>query len=348
MSPLHAEPVASETEEEVGAPPADPIIDRPALTYDPDSGRVSRRQFRFLLILTLVNTLMLGGFVVGPGLSKLAGGWWQDYKRWRSDREAAKQRQAARAKRLADYGKLLAHADPPDKVVYDEDQERAAKLIGSGAYFRSRSGGNFIYLTPRPWQFPAEAPPPTGFQFIAAPPGAPLFVHGRKSARGQERLVWVTLEARQGSSEETRFADAPRRFMIRTQRQLGAQSFAPDSTADGVLVAATRYLEILDRETRVTWTRTTSWENGAVEVEPEQVMRFFAGQPDPIDQSHFTIAYELNGRRDVLDGYLKDDDTVTLEPRQGRIVYSDAAGRNRRWDPFAERPATAPATRPAK
>jgi hypothetical protein len=35
-------------------------------------------------------------------------------------------------------------------------------------------------------------------------------------------------------------------------------------------------------------------------------LRFFAGQPDPDDDSHFTIQYELNGRPGIIDGTLND------------------------------------------
>jgi hypothetical protein len=40
-----------------------------------------------------------------------------------------------------------------------------------------------------------------------------------------------------------------------------------------------------------------------------------AGQPDPVDPSHFTIRYQMWGQDDVLDGRLNDDDSVTLTPR---------------------------------
>jgi hypothetical protein len=36
-------------------------------------------------------------------------------------------------------------------------------------------------------------------------------------------------------------------------------------------------------------------------------MRIFAGQVDPVDESHFTVPYELNGVRGVLDGWLEDN-----------------------------------------
>jgi hypothetical protein len=43
--------------------------------------------------------------------------------------------------------------------------------------------------------------------------------------------------------------------------------------------------------------------------------RLYAGQIDPADESHFTIKYEYSDRSGTIDGWLKDDDTVVLEPR---------------------------------
>jgi hypothetical protein len=50
-------------------------------------------------------------------------------------------------------------------------------------------------------------------------------------------------------------------------------------------------------------------------IGPPDRLRVFAGQPDPNDPSHFTIDYEVHGVRHTLDGWLRDDDTVVIEPR---------------------------------
>jgi hypothetical protein len=41
-------------------------------------------------------------------------------------------------------------------------------------------------------------------------------------------------------------------------------------------------------------------------------LRVFAGQPDPFDDSHFTIGYEADHHAGTIDGWLEDDDTVKL------------------------------------
>jgi hypothetical protein len=346
MSPLAADPVATEPEEDVGPLPSAAQVTPPALTYDLEPGRpqVTRRQFRFLLILTLVNTLMLGAFVAGPGISKMTAGWWNNYKRWRDDRAKARQDKAIRDKFLVDYRRILTHSAPPDKVAYEEDQDRAAKLLAAGDH-TTFFGGNPVYLTPKPWQTPVMPHAPLPLQLMSirsGVPGAPLFIGGRKTPSGEERFVWVGLISDQRWETVRDRSDAvatSRRYNVKTRRILSARAYRPHAV-DTVLEGGGQHtLEILqppDGETTVTWTMTTSWENGRIDVLPRHLMRFFMGQPDPNDSSRFTITYEINGERGILDGQLHDDQTVTLRPRQGRIVRSDQLGRSREWDPHAE------------
>lgn len=53
---------------------------------------------------------------------------------------------------------------------------------------------------------------------------------------------------------------------------------------------------------------------------PSDKIHVFAGQPDPQDPTHFTIGYTVNGHADTIDGWLAANDTVRLEPRQGRVL----------------------------
>ena len=362
MAPMPVETVAEESREQRPEKTEPAKEAPPTLTYDLEPGRspVSRRQFRVLLILTLVNTLMLGAFVAGPGLSKLVGGWWRDYKGWQAGRAAAKQARQIRAQFEADYRKLLSHADPPDKVVYEEDADRARNLADATGYAVGRTTGRgFVYLIPKPWQFPVKAQHPAlmlSMQSGPNPAAAPLFVGGLKSPSGEERLVVVTLDC-EVSSETISLADfhppegtSQRRSWIGTERMISFATFRPHDRDTTLVGTAYRRLQIQqppERRALVKWTKTTSWENGRIEVEPGQVMRFFAGQVDPADPSHFTIRYEMNGVVGWFDGWLRDDGNVVLEPRAGRVVQSDPRGLTRVWNPYAEpapRATTGPST----
>jgi hypothetical protein len=45
-------------------------------------------------------------------------------------------------------------------------------------------------------------------------------------------------------------------------------------------------------------------------------LRWYAGQPDELDSTHFTIDYEVAGVRGTVDGYLSDDGRhVRMQPR---------------------------------
>lgn len=47
---------------------------------------------------------------------------------------------------------------------------------------------------------------------------------------------------------------------------------------------------------------------------------FYAAQPDPDDPSHLVIEYEVAGQKQVMDGWLTDDDEVLLEHRAPPIA----------------------------
>ena len=109
MSPISVEPVSPDE-----APASEPP---PQIPYESAASPISRRQFRFLVMLTLFNTLMLGIFVAGPGVSRITGGWWQDYKRWQADRVAAQQKAQAQKKFEADFQAALQFRAPENQLV---------------------------------------------------------------------------------------------------------------------------------------------------------------------------------------------------------------------------------------
>lgn len=55
-------------------------------------------------------------------------------------------------------------------------------------------------------------------------------------------------------------------------------------------------------------------------------LTLYAGQVDPAEASHFTIDYILNNRRETIDGWLFDDNTVRLMPRCGDVAYMPDRG----------------------
>jgi len=190
----------------------------PPLAYERGGGPyASRRGFRLLLALTLLNTLMLAAFVVGPQIKPFAQEQWQQ---WQAARAAQKQLQADVAVRQA----CIDYAPPGGLVAYEEDPDEAAKLLapGDGKYAplsgvgglprtearRRRANGERIV----PFEFkpPALAVPPEAlkaFDFRVSGGGggqglfgspasddpALLFLHERTTPRGTKYLVAVRL-----------------------------------------------------------------------------------------------------------------------------------------------------------
>ncbi len=58
----------------------------------------------------------------------------------------------------------------------------------------------------------------------------------------------------------------------------------------------------------------------------DENVTLYAGQMDPNDASHFTIDYAMSNRRETIDGWLFDDDTVRLIPRCGDVAYMPDRG----------------------
>ena len=74
----------------------------------------------------------------------------------------------------------------------------------------------------------------------------------------------------------------------------------------------------------------------------------YAPQPDPNDRSRLTIEYQINGRKGMLDGWLKDNDGVQFWPRDGEVQWVQAGSQGfQLWTAVWQPPGTklvAPAT----
>ena len=123
-----------------------------------------------------------------------------------------------------------------------------------------------------------------------------LFLGERRSPAGNRRLVAVDL--RVSWNNQSWHASVEKRAVVpgtlRTEpRETWGGPPAPDLTTTN-LVGQRDVLFVFD------WNRK---------------VKLYAGRPDPADPSHFTLDYELDGRRETIDGWLRDDDAVDLTQR---------------------------------
>jgi hypothetical protein len=107
------------------------------------------------------------------------------------------------------------------------------------------------------------------------------------------------------------------------QRRLVALAHGAVGTtvAGGTQIAMALLATVVDQGTLVRYPKVVMvWPMHPHMAWGEGVTRIFAGQPDPLDASHFTFDYEKQGRRYTMDGWLEADDTVTLQARDATVV----------------------------
>jgi hypothetical protein len=348
-----------------------------SLEYDRGAeGRASVRRYRLLLGLTLFNTVLLLGLVAGPYLLPFAREKWQQW-------QAARAQEQMRREIAAFEQKCAAHAPSPQTVVYEEDPAEAAKLLATpgGAYERVL---NTLMDLPA-YQPPVRAVVPDyveGFGSLAAPGGggglfgggrlwsAPclLFMHERTTPGGQKLLVevWLNPWYQIGSHGEQTDAGSVTVLGMTKRRRLIARAWSvppapaqPQQVHEWLTLLALPDADVpeLARVPAAERARPSSADDGdaAATTQPVPInygnrLRFYAGQPDPADPSHFTIAYQFDGKPGTIDGRVRDSRLV-LRPREGAPAGDDVVHKLGGPGPIPEEvwdlTAPAPATRPA-
>lgn len=293
-----------------------------SLEYPAASRAVTVRGIRLLVFLTLVNTTLLSMSVLGPQLFPFIRMQLQQWQVRRAEEKATK---AARA--IAQQ--CLTYAPLVDKVVYEEEPGEVLKLLKEqgGAY---HSPARRHATAPPGWVAPISAVAPPFFS--SSRDQALLFLHERTSPGGARHLVWVQLYVEHDYSRETRVTNSnppgtSTIFHAKKRRLLAAAAkpVRPDGLTEPK-PAHQRTAELVlpdkDRREMAQFDREPSFDKPPP-IDYGNVLRVFAGQPDPTDASHFTIPYRVDGRDGVIDGWLKDDG-LHLRPREGQWSYSDS------------------------
>ena len=257
------------------------------LDYAPQVPLLRRKRVRVLIVLVSLLAASAWAWRRGPQTWRAAQYWYADYR-------------------------CATHALPPDQVVYEEDPQRSASLVKRPGYaFIPRPTSDVEGAVPRPAA--AGYMPPAWDDLLRQTGKGPivrcqseaiLFLHARKSPKGNRRIVAVHIDG--GTSPSASLGN-----LINFEFP-----YLVVPTADGkppTLVA-----------------RFPMCGTGRVYPDPTITlapMRFYAGQPDPNDESRFTIDYELPEGRGTVEGKLTDHDFVRLEvlsgPAKGRhILYT--------------------------
>lgn len=228
------------------------------------------------------------------------------------------QQQIADARRRANEGRLkelLVNKLPPSQVVYEEDPVAARQLYRKGVVNRQAARREMPAAFFNAFEPPAYRDDGFSREQYDDRRDALLFANQLTSPRGNQRLVLlemgVTLEGSPVSGDEYKVA-INRQLKFRVCETKLAHT-SPDTVRWG------QSLKIVQPGERNVI--PIKWVDGALRsARPtEHCLRFFAGQADPNDPSHFTIDYEVGGVRNTIDGYLTDDDFLRILPRGGTV-----------------------------
>jgi hypothetical protein len=187
---------------------------------------------------------------------------------------------------------------PADWVVYDEEQRAVDELAGKDrGYVKFRqgqvvSGGSEYAVDCVGWvpdcyrDFRWAGMPKMQYVPVA-------FLHERRTPAGKARLVLVTVMSLPAAVPGFTFSPGePEERLVATVYEEGSMFSYAKSTAGSMSVTRTLH---------------SSLKKGA--------LRLLAGHADANDAAHFTVPYKLGRREGVIEGWLRDDDTVTLRTR---------------------------------
>ena len=309
-----------------------PDESKPLLAYQVGGQQVTRGQFRVLLLLIFLHLVITIQTTYVPGVMGWVNQRWAEHQARIARQKQVRQTQATTAQ-------WLASARAASLVVWDEDATSAAKLLAGSGYGAIDAGGEPAFL--RPYlstgaraRLPALIPDWLDSMLRSSGQRVVVFVHGRRVGGGPERLVAVVVGGSLQVAGGVRQPSESFAFQVYKLDSFAAQSFAINAEGAATYDLPATDLSIGDDPSGVemtgNWTASKDHSQpGTLSYKPTERLRVFAGQADPNDESHFTIAYELDGVAGTIDGWLRADGSVILEPRAGKRVNSV-------WFPFGK------------
>ena len=169
---------------------------------------------------------------------------------------------------------------PSGTPVYTTDPALATRLISSGRGYDST--GVAAVLHPAVWIRLGH------YAGLRPDSDGPLFLHVRRRPDGIERISAVRVGARAYVFGTVYLDIEPQTYWV-----------ARSGTGNPMSAVASGAVRLIQRQ--------------------DDRVTIYAGQIDPTDASHFTIAYSINGLSGTLDGWLQNDDTVRFVARDGPL-----------------------------
>lgn len=220
----------------------------------------------------------------------------------------------------------MRYTAPADRVVYEEDPERAAKLLNGDDDVREipvlDSGTSGPAMRPT-FQPPVMRVPtvwrsywPLGNPAAASQTPGAAFLHERATRAGKAHLVCVAVRARL-------YHTAAGGWEMVRELEASAIPVGQLTTPTSPSGPRRGQLAIFDRERGLLALSGLFPDPRMPHMLGPFPMRLYAGQPDPLNSAGFTIRYELGGYRGVINGMLNEDGSVSLTPDIERISRYD-------------------------
>jgi hypothetical protein len=195
------------------------------------------------------------------------------------------------------WHRWLTFTIPADQVVYEEDPDRAAKLLALPADpDKAYVGGEKFWL-----RNPLRDYQRAGVNRSGAAYSPPAF--RALDQFGEPALV--LLHERAGPTAHHRLV------VISPGCEFSEYSPSNPQRRVGVWLSANAH------PIRQPYDVFRAGSGIFIPLHPDEIMRIYAGQADPKDDAHFTIKYEIDNVPGTIDGRLEADDTVTLKVRDG-------------------------------
>jgi hypothetical protein len=202
--------------------------------------------------------------------------------------------------------RAMTYSPPADAIVYDNDPSNAAKLRASNPSLIAGGNGE-VFDFAKPWdRLYRQISPPGRI------PAAILFLHERTTAKGERRLVVVQL------------------------RLLASPTYDISWLFDCVVLRPGGIFRTSAAVLHDQLHQFPQLVPGSVRSPAASgITQWHAGQPDPLDASHFVIRGTRDGVPLKLDGWLRDDQ-VDLDVSQPQSLTSPAPSSSAKSPPSAQ------------
>lgn len=333
----------------VGGVDAPVVPSTPEIAYERQPpGAVPRWWLRLIALLLLLNVVATTSISWGPAVVESARRALAERRaasaKAQADAAAAAAEAATARRREALQAQAAAYVVPAGQVVYTEDPREAKRLLTDEAGYavvaanhNSAPGLRIPHPAVR-WEGPAELEQLVGSLDLPRH-GATAFLHERRTPSGRRVIVWAAVET--GRDVSSVQSGDTRHVTVGADRRLVTWLVHAQPSPRDAWRHVLSVHQPDERKLKLSFDpgpKPGDMPPGVV-TQRSPVMRVLAGRADPKDATHFELEYTIDGRPGTIDGWVREDGRLRIEPRQGvKTVQKFDSDGVETWDPHATAP----------